>query len=152
MRDPRRRVLVTGFGPYPGVPENVSGDLALALRRAAQARYAGLSISARVLPTDWQAGPRALADSLAATNPDIALHFGVSKRAKGFLIESVGRNAAKARIDVAGALPMRRRLVADAPERLSEQVLAPRIAERLGGSCLATLASLAPAAATPRCR
>jgi pyroglutamyl-peptidase len=58
-----------------------------------------------VLPTEWSAGPRRLERVLAETTPDLALHFGVSSRARGFEIEQRARNACAATLDASGALP-----------------------------------------------
>ena len=50
----RPRVLITGFGPFPGVPDNPSSWLAEALAAGAAAQ-ADAELHARVLPTEWQA-------------------------------------------------------------------------------------------------
>lgn len=45
------QILLTGFGPFPGVEHNPSGELALAL---AADPPPGLAVSARVLPVSFQ--------------------------------------------------------------------------------------------------
>ncbi len=57
----RPRVLVTGFGPFPGVAENPSAWLAETL--AAEPPNFDAEFHARVVPTAWQAAelmPQAL--------------------------------------------------------------------------------------------
>src|SRR5262245_24302580 len=95
-------ILLTGFGPFPGMPENASARLVERLAPAARRIFSGFGIEAAVLPTEWRAGPQRLESLLAAFQPVIALHFGVSAHAKGFTVESRGRNAACALPDAAG--------------------------------------------------
>jgi len=103
----RETILLTGFGPFPGMPVNASGELAGRLARAARARYPCCRIVAGVLPTEWEAAPRLLALLLDDTRPALALHFGVSRDAEGFVLETQARNATSAIEDAAGALPER---------------------------------------------
>ena len=73
----RPRVLVTGFGPFPGVAENPSAWLAETL--ASQPPKIDAELHAKVLPTAWQAAelmPR-LYEKL---QPHVMIHFGVSPR------------------------------------------------------------------------
>ncbi|MBZ8132827.1 hypothetical protein [Afifella sp. IM 167] len=113
----RPRLLVTGFGPFPGVPENPSGWLMERLSLpdglkgiAAEARFA-------VLPTDWQAGPAAFEALWQAHSPDIAVQFGVSRRARGFELERLARNRAEpALADAAGKAAPSCRVDPEGPE------------------------------------
>ncbi|WP_309086084.1 hypothetical protein [Chelativorans sp.] len=83
-------MLVTGFGPFPGAPENPTEALIGAL-----AASPGFSRDAdmrfEVLPVEYQAVPGHLA-GLSGFAPDIAIHFGLSTRAGGFTLERVARN------------------------------------------------------------
>ena len=78
----RTTVLVTGFGPFPGVPVNATMLLLPALSLPATKLFPDVHFVLEVLPTEWSAGPRRLERLLAETTPDLALHFGVSSRAK----------------------------------------------------------------------
>ena len=78
----RITVLITGFGPFPGVPVNATMRLLPELARAAPKRFPDVQFAVEVLPTEWAAAPRRLQQLLAEVEPDIALHFGVSSRAK----------------------------------------------------------------------
>jgi len=106
MPDGRERVicLLTGFGPFPGVPENASamlvGDVA--------ALFAGLTekvtVHSAVLETSWQKAPARLEALFAEIRPDLAIHFGVSGRlCDGFAIETAARWACSRQPDVDGA-------------------------------------------------
>ena len=81
------RVLVTGFGPFPGAPENPTEWLVAALVGSPSPVAAALS--AAVLPVDYaKAGPALEAAAMAAA-PDIAIHFGLAASARGFRLERV---------------------------------------------------------------
>src|ERR1044071_7316198 len=98
----RPRVLITGFGPFPGVPENPSGWLAEALTERWLSAEPHRHIRARILPTEWEA--TALMPRLCETlQPDVMLHFGVCAQAKGFRIEHSAHNRVAARADARGA-------------------------------------------------
>jgi len=105
MQDARTTVLITGFGPFPGVPVNATMQLVPELARAAARQFAGVRIATEVLATEWAAAPRRLDALLAEIEPDLVLHFGVSSRARGFEVEARARNVCTASPDAAGALP-----------------------------------------------
>jgi len=104
----RPRVLLTGFGPFPGVPENPSGWLAetLAARNAAHdCERNDCELYSRVLPTEWEAVATLTPRLHADLQPHVMIHFGVSARAKTLRIERSAHNHAGARVDACGALP-----------------------------------------------
>ena len=97
------RVLLTGFGPFPGVGENPSGWLAetLASQRAA-GKY---ELLAHVLPTEWHAVAALTPQLHARLQPHVMIHFGVSPRTETLRIEHSAHNRAVRRADARGALP-----------------------------------------------
>ncbi len=110
------RVLLTGFGPFPGVSVNPSAWLAEALPE----RLSGFDaeLHSHVLPTEWQA-IASLAQTLHETlQPHVAIHFGLSQSARGFRIEQSAYNRASPRADAAGALPRSRAILAQGHARL----------------------------------
>jgi pyroglutamyl-peptidase len=98
------RVLLTGFGPFPGIKRNASARLARELARLGAVRHSHLRFVAEVLPVNWSAAPLRLADLLRHHRPAVALHFGVSPRARGFVIETLAFNAAKDLPDDSGKI------------------------------------------------
>jgi pyroglutamyl-peptidase len=104
-RDPHTTVLLTAFGPFPGVPVNATMRLVPELAERAASAFPDARFVTEVLATEWQAGPQRLASLIAAIEPDLVLHFGVSSRARGFEIEQRAHNACRAMPDAAGALP-----------------------------------------------
>lgn len=124
-------ILLTGFGPFPGVPENASSLLVPELAEAARRRWAGFHFETAVLPTEWLAGPAAAAEILDGLRPALALHFGVASTARGFAIETRGHNQARPVCDAAGLLPPSSRLFADGPDCLTASLPVARIISRL---------------------
>lgn len=94
------RVLVTGFGPFPGVPDNASASVVNAL--AGTAVTPGIELFAEVVPVDWADARTAAACATARANPHAILHFGVSKRVTGFEIETRAINMSGPKQDAAG--------------------------------------------------
>jgi len=97
---PPVRVLVTGFGPFPGVPYNASASMVSAL--AQSARMPGVELFAEIIPVMWPDARKAARETIARVNPHAVLHFGVSKRVNGFEIETRAYNASGPKEDHAG--------------------------------------------------
>ena len=141
MSSHRPVVLVTGFGPFPGAPVNASSELAHALARVATGSLPGYRVEAATLPTEWQSGPRALAALLDKHDPIVAVHFGVSRRAKGFVIEQRAVNATGAVCDAVNALPLDPCVTPDGPDTLAATLPTAMIIARLRGLGLPVQAS-----------
>ncbi|MDR7040254.1 pyroglutamyl-peptidase [Methylobacterium sp. BE186] len=87
-------LLVTGFGPFPGVPRNPSAALARRLGKAPRLRLAlGGAPSVLVLRTAYDAIREVLAPALAE-KPQAVLMFGVASRARALRVEIRARNRA----------------------------------------------------------
>ena len=124
------RVLITGFGPFPGVPENPSGWLAESLVEQWLSVEPERNLHARVLPTEWEA--TALIPRLCETlQPDVMIHFGVCLQAKGFRIEHSAHNRVTARLDARGALPSSPVIRANGDDRLDTPFPAGALARHL---------------------
>ena len=79
------RVVVTGYGPFPGVDKNPSGELA---KQLAKAGLAGAKVEYRVLPVT-HADVDAFVADMRANPPDLVLSLGVSSEAQ---VEPRGQN------------------------------------------------------------
>jgi pyroglutamyl-peptidase len=86
------RVVLAGFGPFPGAPVNPSGVLAKALVRSRRPALAGLHRTASVFATSYAAVDLGL-PKLFAEKPDIVLVFGLAGRRREVCIEIRARNA-----------------------------------------------------------
>ena len=110
----RIRLAITAFGPFPGVPFNASErlieELAGTRLRAAPAPL----VATAVLPTDWRQAFAQLRTFIAHTRPDVLVHFGVSSRAHGFVIETRAFNQTSLRADCSGAFAAARHVRANA--------------------------------------
>jgi pyroglutamyl-peptidase len=123
------RVLMTGFGPFPGVLDNPSAWLAETL--AGETRGVAGTLQAKILPTSWES-VAALTPSLFETlKPDIMLHFGLCQRTQGFRIERSAHNRVALRADIEGALPATRSVLAGGPARIDTQFPAAALAAHL---------------------
>jgi pyroglutamyl-peptidase len=86
------RILITGFGPFPGAPFNPSAALAKALARRRRPALAGIERSTHVFATTYASVDRDL-PKLLRQKPDIVLMFGVAGRRHQLCIETRARNA-----------------------------------------------------------
>jgi pyroglutamyl-peptidase len=86
------RVLITGFGPFPGAPFNPSAILAKALARRRRPAFAALDRTVHIFETTYGSVDREL-PKLLAQKPDIVLMFGVAGRRRQLCVESRARNA-----------------------------------------------------------
>lgn len=124
-------LLLTGFGPFPGIADNATAVLVPRLTKAVQARFVGFRVHGEILPTEWDAGPRRLTELLTSLKPAIALHFGVSADAAGFQIEQRGANICRGVSDAAGRMPGAAHVLAEAmTHRLSSLAIVEAV-ERL---------------------
>lgn len=126
-----RTVLLTGFGPFPGVETNASSLLVARLAPRARRRFPDHRFAASVLPTEWERGPRRLDALLSRHQPDVILHFGVAARASGFEFETTARNACAAAPDASGAAPLTLLNAADGPVTRMASLPAAEIVARL---------------------
>lgn len=108
------RILVTGFGRFPGMPANPSAGLARGLARSRRIR-AG-HIEARILPTLWSETD-AFAATLDDMAPDVVLMLGVAGKRRHVCIELIARNATGMFPDASRARPVSRRLETGGPAR-----------------------------------
>lgn len=124
------RLLVTGFGPFPGVHDNPSGRLIQNLDRGKLRLAPDIELTTQTIPTSWPSVEKVFGQGYDL-KADIALHFGVSARARGFQIEQVARNTASNRADCDGDTFDRPCLVRGEPARLRTPWNATRLARDL---------------------
>lgn len=130
-RDRRPVVLLTGFGPFPGIAENASTRLAEESAEVAQRLFPAYSFHAAELPTEWHDGPQRARQLYRDHAPVAAIHFGVSARTRVFEIETRARNLRSLTADAAGIVPSEPALAADGPDILASRLPVSRILERL---------------------
>ncbi|WP_170937096.1 MULTISPECIES: pyroglutamyl-peptidase I [Rhodomicrobium] len=131
MVRPQIRILVTGFGPFPGVPFNASAALIGHLAETDRLRGAGVSLHTAVLPTDWRRASAEAGALIRSIRPDAIVHFGVARRAKGFQVETRAFNATRPVLDHDGRMPGGRSVRPGAPPMLAVTVPSERLVRSL---------------------
>lgn len=116
MHRRRPTVLLTGFGPFPGIPENATSRLVPELAHIARRVFPTHRFEPIVLPTEWDGAPTRLIQIYAELRPTVAVHFGVSSRARGFELETRGHNRTTCAPDAKGQLPAEPYLRRDGPD------------------------------------
>jgi pyroglutamyl-peptidase len=131
MANGRSTVLLTGFGPFPSVPANATSLLVPRIAEAARAAFPGIAFEVRTLPTEWAAGLAHLEDFYESLAPNVALHFGVSSRARGFEIEARGVNRRAFLPDATGVFPSTPALSEGGADHLASTIPVSAIVARL---------------------
>ena len=99
-------IIATGFGPYPGAPENPTEWLMRLFAVDAPVCGDDVRFQSFVLPTEYDGLQERIALIGNITAPDIAIHFGLSRQAQGFRLERLARNhVATDRVDAKGDRP-----------------------------------------------
>jgi pyroglutamyl-peptidase len=87
------RILITGFGPFPGAPFNPTQPLVDRLARLRRPAFGDAALSAHIFPVTYKAVDRELPDLLAKHRPHALLMFGLASRTPHVRIETRARNA-----------------------------------------------------------
>jgi pyroglutamyl-peptidase len=136
------KVLITGFGRFPGAPSNPSGPLARAVTRRRRPAFADVTRVLHIFETSYAAVDRDLPKLLAQHKPDIVLMFGLAGRTPFLRVETRARNARSILFpDVRGFRPEARAIVPGAAAkrgqapfvRLRGVARASRVPTRLSG-------------------
>ena len=113
------RVLITGFGAFPGVHFNPTARLAAALAAVRRPGLEDVLRIAHVFETSYAAVEQALPAVLADVRPDVVLLFGLATRTPFLRIETRALNRRSALFaDVRGCHPMNVAITPRAPVAL----------------------------------
>jgi pyroglutamyl-peptidase len=115
-------LLVTGFGPWPGVKVNPTAALVAALSNGDLPDPGACRLVTKVLPTEYRRSWTMLRRAVLRHRPDIILHFGFAPKAEAIALERFGRLACVARADAAGYAPRSGSVSRSGPERLATTV------------------------------
>jgi len=86
------RILITGFGPFPGAPVNPTERIVAGVLRARRPILAAHDLATHVFATSYAAVDRELPTLLKKHHPDILIMFGLAARTKHLRIEMLARN------------------------------------------------------------
>lgn len=92
----RLRLLLTGFGPFPGAPFNPTPALVTRLLQLCRPALAELDRIGHVFEVSYGAVDRELPTLLRAHAPDAMLMFGLAQRTPFIRIERRARNTVTA--------------------------------------------------------
>jgi pyroglutamyl-peptidase len=121
------RVLITGFGPFPGAPGNPSRALVERLVRMRRPAFDGVRTTCHIFPTRYAAVDSDFRSLIAAHDPDIILMFGLAARTRHIRIETRARNLMSFFPDAGGFVPTARTIVPKAEHRRLPSSLAMQL-------------------------
>jgi len=98
----RLRILVTGFGPFPGTPFNPTMPLVKRLTALRRPAFDDVALSSHIFDVTYAAVDRELPELIAKHRPQALLMFGLAGRTDYLRIESRARNAVTTRFPDAG--------------------------------------------------
>jgi len=119
-------VLVTGFGPFPNVPDNPSGALALAVDGAV---IRGHWVHGIEIPTSYDRGPSAAIAAARRLDARLVVGLGVATTRTGVCVERCAHRVEAAGADVDGVCTPG--LLG--PEMITATLDCDRLVEALGG-------------------
>lgn len=89
----RLRILITGFGPFPGAPFNPTAPLVARLLRLRRPALNDVERFGHIFPVTYQNVDNELPELLASCRPHALLMFGLATRTRHVRIETRARNA-----------------------------------------------------------
>jgi pyroglutamyl-peptidase len=92
MRD-KLRILITGFGPFPGAPFNPTEPLVARLLRLRRPALGDVELTGHIFRVSYAAVDRELPQLLTKRRPHALLMFGLAGRTPLVRIETRARNA-----------------------------------------------------------
>lgn len=120
------RILVTGFGPFPGAPENPSAQI---VRRLARFPFPSHRVATFVFPTQYRAVDRDLPALIAAFRPQVVVMFGLAANTPYVRIETQAQNVISRHPDAAGHVPARDAIQPAGAARLRGEAPFARLAQ-----------------------
>jgi pyroglutamyl-peptidase len=87
------RILITGFGPFPGAPFNPTQPLVARLLRLRRPAFGDVERTGHIFPVTYQAVDRELPELLGRHRPHALLMFGLASRTPFVRVETRARNA-----------------------------------------------------------
>ncbi len=87
------RILVSGFGPFPGAPYNPTQPLVARLLRLRRPALSDVELIGHIFPVTYGDVDRQLPDLLAEHRPHALLMFGLASRTAHVRVETRARNA-----------------------------------------------------------
>ena len=86
------RILITGFGPFPGAPYNPTKPLVARLMRLRRPLFDDIERLSHIFPVSYSGVDRGLPMLIATYQPDALLMFGLATRTAYLRVETRARN------------------------------------------------------------
>jgi pyroglutamyl-peptidase len=102
------RILITGFGPFPGAPVNPTVPLVRKLATLRRPAFVDVARIAHIFDVSYTAVDRELPELIVRHRPDALLSFGLAARTPHIRIETRARNAVSMLWPDADGTPVRR--------------------------------------------
>ncbi len=122
------RILITGFGPFPGAPVNPTMSLAQKLATLRRPAFADVVRIAHIFDVTYATVDRELPELIARHRPDALVMFGLAARTPHIRIETRARNAVSMLWPDADGTPVRRGFIVPGA---SAQMFGPHTARLL---------------------
>ena len=113
------RILITGFGPFPGASFNPTQPLVVRLLRLRRPSLTEVELSGHIFPVTYAAVDRELPQLLTKYRPHALLMFGLANRTAYVRIETRARNAVTTLWPDAGRSRARKGSIMDGADALS---------------------------------
>jgi pyroglutamyl-peptidase len=91
------RILVTGFGPFPGAPYNPTMPLVKRLTQLRRPAFSDVELISHIFHVTYTTVDRELPELVAQHRPQALLMFGLADRTRHVRIETRARNAVTTR-------------------------------------------------------
>ena len=91
------RILITGFGPFPGAPFNPTMPLVKRLPQLRRPAFADVELIGHIFHVTYATVDRQLPELIAKYRPQAVLSFGLADRPAHVRIETRARNAVTTR-------------------------------------------------------
>ena len=91
------RILITGFGPFPGAPFNPTMPLVKRLTQLRRPAFADVELTGHIFHVTYATVDRELPELIAKYRPQAMLMFGLADRTAHVRIETRARNAVTTR-------------------------------------------------------
>src|SRR6202047_4297359 len=91
------RILITGFGPFPGAPFNPTQPLVARLTRLRRPAFDNVELIGHIFHVTYTTVDRELPELLGKHRPQALLMFGLADRTRHMRIETRARNAVTTR-------------------------------------------------------
>lgn len=112
------RILITGFGPFPGAPFNPTEPLVARLLRLRRPAFSDVELAGHVFPVTYGDVDRQLPELLATHRPHALLMFGLASRTRHVRIETRARNSVTMLWPDAGHARVRKRSISGRDDAL----------------------------------